>query len=39
MNTPGVASGQWRWRLAEGALTGDLARRLREVALEAGRSR
>jgi 4-alpha-glucanotransferase len=37
MNTPGVPSGQWRWRLADGALTGELARRLRDVTEAAGR--
>jgi 4-alpha-glucanotransferase len=31
MNTPGQGKGQWRWRLAEGALTPDLARRLRDL--------
>ena len=37
MNTPGRASGNWRWRLPAGALTHRLARRLREVTAEAGR--
>jgi 4-alpha-glucanotransferase len=32
MNVPGVAQGQWRWRLREGALTEAVARRLREMA-------
>jgi 4-alpha-glucanotransferase len=31
MNVPGVASGQWRWRLDDGALTDSAARRLREL--------
>jgi 4-alpha-glucanotransferase len=30
MNTPGRASGNWRWRLRRGQLTDDLAARLRE---------
>ena len=37
MNQPGTASGAWRWRLAEGALTGALADRLRAVTEAAGR--
>jgi 4-alpha-glucanotransferase len=37
MNGPGRASGNWRWRLPPGALTGDLAARLREVTARAGR--
>jgi 4-alpha-glucanotransferase len=37
MNTPGRAAGAWRWRLREGALTRDLARRLRAVGEESGR--
>jgi len=31
MNTPSVASGNWRWRLTPGALTSDLAARFREL--------
>jgi 4-alpha-glucanotransferase len=31
MNTPAVASGNWRWRLKSGALTPDLAGRLHEM--------
>jgi 4-alpha-glucanotransferase len=31
MNLPGTASGNWRWRLIPGALTPDLAQRLREM--------
>jgi 4-alpha-glucanotransferase len=31
MNLPGTPSGNWRWRLAPGQLTPDLARRLREM--------
>jgi 4-alpha-glucanotransferase len=36
MNVPGTARGSWRWRLADGALTPGLARRLR-AATEAAR--
>jgi 4-alpha-glucanotransferase len=31
MNFPGTASGNWRWRLVPGAITSDLAARLREM--------
>jgi 4-alpha-glucanotransferase len=31
MNTPSVASGNWRWRLQPGALTPELAARLQEL--------
>lgn len=31
MNTPAVASGNWRWRVRPGALTPELAARLREL--------
>lgn len=37
MNMPGTAKGSWRWRLEPGALTGDLARRLREATAGADR--
>ena len=37
MNMPGRASGSWCWRLESGALTADLARRLREATEQAGR--
>jgi 4-alpha-glucanotransferase len=37
MNMPGRARGSWRWRLREGALTPDLAKRLRAATEEAGR--
>jgi 4-alpha-glucanotransferase len=38
MNMPGRAGGRsWRWQLEPGALTPDLARRLRDAAEEAGR--
>jgi 4-alpha-glucanotransferase len=39
MNLPARARGAWRWRLARGALTPRLARRLREATEEAGRLR
>jgi len=32
MNIPSVASGNWRWRLESGALTAELAGRLRDMA-------
>jgi 4-alpha-glucanotransferase len=31
MNTPAIASGNWRWRMKPGALTPELAGRLREM--------
>ncbi len=37
MNIPGRATGSWRWRMAPGALTAELAKRLRAAAEEAGR--
>ena len=37
MNTPSVSKGAWQWRLQEGALTPDLARRLRAVTEDTGR--
>ena len=37
MNQPGRASGAWKWRLESGALTADLAKRLREATVAAGR--
>jgi 4-alpha-glucanotransferase len=37
MNNPGREGGQWRWQLERGALTGTLARRLRDATAEAGR--
>ncbi|MFN8205436.1 MAG: 4-alpha-glucanotransferase [Solirubrobacteraceae bacterium] len=37
MNVPGRATGSWRWRMAPGALTDALGRRLRAVTEEAGR--
>jgi 4-alpha-glucanotransferase len=38
MNRPGVADGNWRWRLERGALTSALARRLNRLAERHGRS-
>ncbi len=37
MNQPGRASGAWKWRLRAGALTPELAARLRAATDEAGR--
>jgi 4-alpha-glucanotransferase len=37
MNKPGSASGSWRWQMEPGALTDELARRLRAVTEAAGR--
>ena len=37
MNLPGTATGAWKWRLRDGALTPELARRLRAVTEAAGR--
>jgi 4-alpha-glucanotransferase len=37
MNIPGRATGSWRWRMQSGALTEELARRLRAATEEAGR--
>jgi 4-alpha-glucanotransferase len=39
MNRPGVPEGNWTWRLERGALTPALARRLRSLAEQHGRSR
>jgi len=30
-NVPGTAEGNWRWRVTEGALDGDIARELRLI--------
>jgi 4-alpha-glucanotransferase len=38
MNRPGVTEGNWRWRLERGTLTSALARRLRRLAEQHGRS-
>jgi len=37
MNVPGTAAGNWRWRLKPGALTPQLAKRLRRLAKLYGR--
>jgi 4-alpha-glucanotransferase len=37
MNQPGTATGAWKWRLSDGALTPALAARLREATEAAGR--
>jgi 4-alpha-glucanotransferase len=37
MNVPGTKGGSWRWRMEPGALTAELAARLREVTEAAGR--
>jgi 4-alpha-glucanotransferase len=37
MNQPGRAMGNWGWRFRSGALTGDLARRLRDLTEPYGR--
>jgi 4-alpha-glucanotransferase len=39
MNRPGSATGNWDWQLPAGALTKPLARRLREAATAAGRTK
>jgi 4-alpha-glucanotransferase len=38
MNTPGRPDGNWHWRVGAGALTDELAARLREVTLSSGRA-
>ena len=37
MNSPGIAEGNWRWRLKEGVLSLKLAQRLRSVIITCGR--
>jgi 4-alpha-glucanotransferase len=37
MNIPGRATGSWKWRMADGALTREHAKRLRAATEEAGR--
>lgn len=37
MNFPGIAKGNWQWRLKDGALTQELAQRLRSVTITYGR--
>ena len=38
MNTPGVAEGNWAWRLREGELTPELATRLADIVRDTGRA-
>ena len=37
MNIPGRMSGNWHWRFREGALTRELAARLRDITARTGR--
>ena len=37
MNLPGIANGNWQWRMKDGALTPELAQRLRNITLACGR--
>ena len=37
MNFPGMAKGNWRWRMKDGALTQQLAHRLRTITMTNGR--
>ena len=37
MNFPGIAKGNWRWRLKDGALNQQVAQRLRRITLKFGR--
>ena len=39
MNRPGIASGNWGWRMAPGALTPEILERLRTLTQESGRAR
>lgn len=39
MNVPGSATGNWTWRLTEGQLTPEIARRLREMSETYGRAK
>jgi 4-alpha-glucanotransferase len=39
MNLPGSAKGNWQWRLKDGALTPELAQRLRSTTITYGRLR
>jgi 4-alpha-glucanotransferase len=39
MNFPGIAKGNWRWRLKDSALTQELAQRLRSITITYGRLR
>lgn len=37
MNFPGIAKGNWQWRLKDGALSQELAQRLRSITISNGR--
>jgi 4-alpha-glucanotransferase len=37
MNVPGIAKGNWGWRLKDGALTHEIAEELRSISIEFGR--
>jgi 4-alpha-glucanotransferase len=37
MNVPGIAKGNWGWRLKDGALTHEIAEELRSISIEYGR--
>jgi 4-alpha-glucanotransferase len=37
MNIPGTPKGNWGWRLANGALTSELAQRLQNLTIQHGR--
>jgi 4-alpha-glucanotransferase len=37
MNFPGIAKGNWGWRLKDGALTHEIAEELRSISMEYGR--
>jgi 4-alpha-glucanotransferase len=37
-NTPGETAGNWRWRMADGAFTPELAGRLRRLVEATGRA-
>ncbi len=37
MNVPGIAKGNWGWRLKDGALTHEIAQELRSISMEYGR--
>jgi 4-alpha-glucanotransferase len=37
MNFPGIADGNWQWRMKDGALPPELAQRLRNLTLACGR--
>jgi 4-alpha-glucanotransferase len=39
MNVPGIAKGNWQWRLKDGELTQELAQRLRSITTTYGRLR